>query len=110
MPTGNTFDSNRPISEDEIEIVAVQAAFSREITAEVEGIIASLEPHEIVFAKRGNKTLVVRQGGKYFRRRARDMKEKADAVLVPTLAQCLGERDQVIVMHPNEVIRLEHLV
>jgi len=40
--------------------VAVQAAFSREITAEIEGIIAGLEPDEIVFAKRWNKTLVVR--------------------------------------------------
>jgi hypothetical protein len=100
----------RPIGEDEIEIVAVQAAFPREVTAEIEGIVAGLEADEIVFAKRWNETLVVRQRSKYFRRRARDVKEKADAVLVPTLAQCLSERNQVIVMHPNEVIRPEHLM
>ena len=60
MPTGNASIRACPIGEDEIEIVAVQAAFSREITAEIEGIIAGLEPDEIVFAKRWNKTLVVR--------------------------------------------------
>ena len=38
------------------------------------------------------------------------MKEKANAIFVPALAQCLGERHQVIIMHPDEVIRLEHLV
>ena len=53
-------DPNRPIGEDEIEIVAVQAAFSGEITAEIEGIIPGLEADKIVFAKRWNKTLVVR--------------------------------------------------
>ena len=29
---------------------------------------------------------------------------------MPALAQCLGERNQVIIMHPDEVIRPEHLV
>ena len=31
--------------------MAVQAAFSREVTAEIEGIVAGLEADEIVFAK-----------------------------------------------------------
>jgi hypothetical protein len=53
---------------------------------------------------------VVRQCCEYFRRRAWDVKEKADAILVPALAQCLGERDQVIIMYPDDVIRPEHLV
>jgi hypothetical protein len=48
-------DPNRPIGEDEIEIVAVQAAFPPEITAEIEGIIPGLEADEIVFAKRSSK-------------------------------------------------------
>ena len=38
------------------------------------------------------------------------MKEKADAILVPALAQRLGERHQMIIMHPDEIIRPEHLV
>ena len=38
------------------------------------------------------------------------MKEKADPVLMPALAQCLGERNQMIVMHPDEVIRPQDFV
>ena len=45
-------DPNRPIGDDEIEIVAVEAAFPREITAEIEGVIAGLEADEIVLAER----------------------------------------------------------
>src|ERR1700693_4034816 len=85
-------DPNRPVGDDEIEIVAVQTAFPREITAEIEGIIAGLEADEIVFTQRRNETFVVRQRSQYFRRWARDVKEKADAILVPTLAQRFGER------------------
>ena len=55
---GRSFEANReyvdpncPIGEDEIEVVAVQAAFSREVTAEIEGVVAGLEADEIVFAK-----------------------------------------------------------
>ena len=36
-------DPDPPVGDGEIEIVAVQTAFPREITAEIEGIIASLE-------------------------------------------------------------------
>ena len=34
-----------------VQIAAVQAAFAREIAAEIEGIIPGLETNEIVFAK-----------------------------------------------------------
>src|SRR5580700_1499578 len=101
---------NRPVGDDEIEIAAVQAAFTREIAAEIESVIAGLEADEIVFAQRWNETLVVGQRSQYFGRWARDVKEKADAILVSALTQCLGERHQVIIMHPDEVIRPEHLV
>jgi hypothetical protein len=73
----------------------MQAAFAREVTAEIEGIIPGLETDEIVFAQRWNEALVVRQCSQYFRRRKWNVKEEADGILVPTLAQCLGERYQV---------------
>jgi hypothetical protein len=38
------------------------------------------------------------------------VKEKANAILVPTPAQCLGERHQVIIVYPDDVIRLEDFV
>src|SRR5262249_34906358 len=36
--------------------------------------------------------------------------EEADAVLVAELAQGLGKRHQVIIVHPNQIVRLQHLV
>ena len=51
-------DPNRPIGDDEIEVVAVKAAFPREITAEIEGVVAGLEADKIVFAERWNETVV----------------------------------------------------
>jgi hypothetical protein len=53
---------------------------------------------------------VVGQCSQYFWRWAWNVKEKADAILVPALAQCLGEWHQMIIMHPDDVIRPEHLV
>jgi hypothetical protein len=44
-------DAYRPVGDNEIEIAAVQAAFAREIAAEIEGIIPGLETNEIVFAE-----------------------------------------------------------
>jgi hypothetical protein len=38
------------------------------------------------------------------------VKKKTDAILVPALAQRFGKRHQVIITHPDEVIRPEHLV
>jgi hypothetical protein len=53
---------------------------------------------------------VVGQCSQYFRRWAWDVKEKADAIFVPALPECLGEWHQMIIMHPDEVIRPKHLV
>ena len=53
---------------------------------------------------------MVGQRGQDLGRRARDVEEEADAVLVPALAQCLGERHQMIIMHPDQILRREHLV
>ena len=40
-------DPNRPLGDDEIEIVAVKAALPREVAAQIEGVIAGLEAHKI---------------------------------------------------------------
>jgi hypothetical protein len=58
-------DPNRSVVDDEIEIAAVQAALAREITAEIERVIACLEANKIVIAKGRNETLVVRQRSQY---------------------------------------------
>jgi hypothetical protein len=103
-------DAHRPLGKGEIKIVAVQAAFAREVAAEIEGVVSGLEADKIVFAERWHEALVVRQCGQHFRRWARDVKEEADTVLVAALAERLAERHQVIIMHPDEILRPEHIV
>ena len=101
---------DRVVGYDKIEITAVQAAFSREIAAEIKSVIAGLKANEIVVTQGWNKTFVVGQRGKYFRRRAGNVKKKANAIFVPTLAECLCERHQMIIMHPHQIFRPKHLM
>lgn len=51
MPTGEGSNMDRPICYDEIEIATVQAAFPREIPAEIKGVVASLKSNKIVVAE-----------------------------------------------------------
>ena len=60
-------------------------------------------------AQRGNKLLVIGQRGEDFRRRKRDMDEEADLVVVAAIAQRLGQRNQMIVVHPDDVVGLQQL-
>jgi hypothetical protein len=70
--------------------VAVQTAFTREVAAEIEGVVSGLEADKVVFAERWNEALVVRQRGQHFRRWARDVKEEADTVLGPRSRSALA--------------------
>src|SRR5262249_61169293 len=88
----------------------MQPAFARKIAAEIEGVVASLETDEIVVAERWNEPLVMRKGGEDFGRRAWNVQEEADAVLVAKIAQRFGQRHQVIVVDPDQVVRPEHVV
>ena len=49
---------------------------------------------------------MVRQGRENFRRREGNVEEEPDLVAMAALPQRLGEGDQMIVMHPNDVVRL----
>jgi hypothetical protein len=93
MAEGRCFDPDREganpdcsVGDDEIEIAAVQAAFAREVTAEIEGVVTGLEANKIVFAKRWYKTLVVGQRSQNFRWRKWDVKKKAYTSPMPALA------------------------
>ena len=75
-----------------------------QVAGEIGGVAVGLESHQVVIAQRRDQGLVIGHGGEDFRRRQRDMQEKADAVVQPARAQRLGQRDQVIVMHPDDVV------
>ena len=109
-PDRKRIDPHFPLAHRKGEVAAVQPAFAREIAGEVEGVVAGLEADQVVFAERRDQPLVVRQRGEHLRRRTGNVQEKADAVLVPARAQRLRERDQVIVVHPDDVVGPQQLV
>ena len=53
---------------------------------------------------------MMRQRRHDFRRRERNVQEKTDLVLVAALAQRLGEGQEMIIVHPDHVVRQQHLL
>ena len=53
---------------------------------------------------------MVGQRGENFGRRKRDMQEKADAVAVTAVAQHFCKRNEMIVVHPDDVVGLQQIV
>jgi hypothetical protein len=66
-----------------------------------------LEAHEVVVQQRPHDPLVDRQGREDLGRREGRVQEEAHALPQAELAQLLRERDQVEVVHPDEVVRLQ---
>src|SRR6187402_3102335 len=57
--------------------------------------------------QRRYQLVVVGQCSQDFRRRKRDMDKEADLVVAAAIAKRLGQRNQMIVVHPNHVVRLK---
>ena len=72
-------------------------------------VVLGLEAHEVVVAERADALLLARDGEQKVRRRAGDMQEEAERILVTARAQFPGERDQVIIVNPDQVVGLEEL-
>ena len=70
-------------------------------------VLVGLESGDIIGAQRFDQALVTRQGDHDFRRRKRRVQEKADAIVDAELAQCASERDEMIILYPNQIIRLD---
>ncbi len=66
-----------------------------------------LKADDVVMRQAAHDFLVNGHGEEHVGRRPGNMKEKADAVLQTHLAQFRGERNQVVVMHPDDVIRFD---
>ena len=67
-----------------------------------------LEAHEVIAQHRAHEPLVIRQRNEQPRCRPGDVQEKADTVFDAAGAQTLSQGDQVVVMHPDEVVFLDH--
>ncbi len=69
--------------------------------------VFGLEADEVVGAQRLHHRFVARQRDQHLRRRERRVEEETDAVGDAELAQLLTEWDQMVVMHPDEIIGLD---
>ena len=88
----------------------LQVAFVLEITREIGCVVFRLHPDEVVGGELRNQPLVVRQGSENLRWRKRYVQEIADAVAVTAVAQHFGKGKQMIIVHPDDVIRLQQIV
>src|SRR6185312_9190687 len=68
---------------------------------------ARLEADEIVFEQASHQPFVVRGCRQQVGRRKGDVQEKADTLAAAALAQLGGEWDQVIIVYPDYVVRLQ---
>src|SRR5262245_37184198 len=91
----------------EMEAVAAgpwQAALVGDVAGKIRRIDLGLEPNEVVMAKRGDQLIVIWQRREDFRRREWNVNKKPDLVVMPAVAQRLGERHEMIVMDPDDVV------
>src|SRR6185312_9428836 len=77
------------------------------VTTEIAEIAACLEADEIVFEQASHQPFVVRGCRQQVGRRKGDVQEKADTLAAAALAQLGGEWDQVIIVYPDYVVRLQ---
>jgi hypothetical protein len=71
-------------------------------------MLLRLETNQIVRAEIGDQLARDRQGFHHRWRRKRNVQEKAHRAMEAALAQHAAERDQMIVVRPHRVVRLQH--
>ena len=78
-----------------------------DIAGEVLAVAMGLEADDIAGKQAAGEALVMRHGGEHLGRREGDVKEEADRPGGLALAQRRRKRDQMIVMDPYAVLRLD---
>ena len=104
-PDRECADANNAIAE--VKAVAArpwQAAFIGDVAGKIRRIDFGLEADQVVVAERRDQLIMIGQGREDFRRRERNVDEETDLVVVPAIAQRLGERHEMIVVHPHDIV------
>ena len=81
---------------------------ARDAVAEITGVGLGLKTNDIIGSKRAKDALITGQGAGDFRPRPGNMHEKADPVDAAQLAQDSRHRNEMIVVHPNDVVPAQH--
>ena len=77
------------------------------VVLEVLHVLLGLEADQVVGEQRAHQPFVLRDGRDDDLRRQRDVQEEADALRAAHRAQLGGQRDQVVVVHPDDVVLLQ---
>ena len=78
------------------------------VAAEVRMIGLALEAHQVVREQRAYQPVVPRYGCQDQRRGQGDVQEEADAMRAAQRPQFGGQRDQVVVVYPDDVVLAQH--
>ena len=105
----------RPATEHELIVGGLEGLpvwatmLGDEMADEIADIGLGLEADEIVLQEQGQEALVVWQHGHHLGRGEGDMQEKADAVGAAPAAQLFGDRNEMVVMHPDYIVGADEL-
>ena len=81
------------------------AALFDEIATEVRGVAVGLEADEVEGAEAAGQALVLGEGGEDLRCREGDVQEEAHLPVPARGAQLLAHQQEVVVVHPDDVVR-----
>jgi len=80
------------------------AALAAHVAREVRHVGLALQSHQVIGEQRTHQPLVLRYRRHDQRRRHGDVQEETNALAAAHGTQLCGQRDQVVVMHPDDVV------
>ena len=97
-----------PVRAEHVVTQCLAMRLADDVALEMLNVLIGLQPDQIKGEERPHKPLVLRDGRHDFLRRQRDVQEEAHALLAAHGAQFSRQRNQVVVVNPDDVVRLKH--
>src|SRR5262249_23800380 len=94
-------------SDFEYSHLARRVALRHEVANEIARVAFGLKSHNVILHEQRDQLLMLRQRGYDLRGRERNVQEKPDPVGMASTPQGVRDRDQVIIVDPNEIIILD---
>ncbi len=91
-----------------IRIGRASRALPQKVAAQILAVVLRLKPDKVEGDQSAHDLAVFRKRGQDVGWRAGNMQKVTNAVLVPPLAQEPCERHQVMVVNPDDIVRLEY--
>ena len=83
---------------------SLSKADPRQALCKAAHVTAGLEPDDVIARQHLEDQAVARQGAQHIDIRERDVKKEADGIVDAGLAQLVSQRDQVIIVGPDDVV------